>query len=174
MYCDGPVAASSIHEWTELWSWELTPIGIDRIEFTGSGIHSKVRMARVITTPDLLEGTRWVFRLDQIEAPAGKVTDQHRHPGPGIRCLIEGTFNVHQAAESRRDLLPGEPWWENGTDAVIAWGSPQIATRFVRGLIIPAEWETKRTGTPVNDQPRSDTSGARGKWDLFVNQVIEI
>ena len=100
-------------------------------------------MARIITTLHMPAGSQWLLRLDQINAPAGRVADRHQHPGPGIRCLLEGTFNVQQDAESVRDVAPGEAWWETGADTVIAWGSRQMATRFMRGMVLPVECEGK-------------------------------
>ena len=82
-----------------------------------------LRMARVITSLHMPPGSQWLFRLDQINTPAGRIADRHQHPGPGIRCLLEGSFNVQQDAESVRDVAPGDAWWETGSDTVIAWGS---------------------------------------------------
>src|SRR5262245_23603283 len=112
----------------------------------GAGVLSALRMTRVISTLAMPEGTRWLFRLDQITSAAGRIADRHQHPGPGIRCLVEGTFNVQQAAESARDLAPGDAWWETGSDTVVAWGSRQMAARFVRGMVLPPECEGKATG----------------------------
>ena len=95
----------------------------------------------------MLDGTRWVFRLDQITSAAGRIADRHQHPGPGIRCLLEGTFNVQQDAEvEARDLAPGDAWWETGSDTVVAWSSPQMAAKFLRGMVLPAEWEGQGDG----------------------------
>ena len=73
-----------------------------------------LRMQRAVANFSMLKDTHWLFRLDRITTAAGRVADRHQHPGPGIRCLVEGTFNVHQACESYRDLAPGDPWWEEG------------------------------------------------------------
>lgn len=54
---------------------------------------------------------------------------------------------VAQDIESARDLGPGDAWWETGSDTVIAWSSPQMAAKFLRGMVLPVEWEGKVTGT---------------------------
>src|SRR5215475_338229 len=95
--------------------------------------------------------------------------DCHQHPGPGIRCLLKGTFNVQQDAESHRDLLPGDPWWETGSDTVVAWSSKQMAARFLRGMVLPVEWEGKVTGTWLSGQ-----TPPRGTWKLYLDQVITL
>ncbi len=135
----------------------------------GTGVLSSLRMSRVITSLAMLEGTRWLFRLDQITSAAGRIADRHQHPGPGIRCLLEGTFNVQQDIESARDLCPGDAWWETGSDTVIAWGSPQMAAKFLRGMVLPVEWEGKVTGTWLSGQVPP-----RGNWKLYVDRVIAV
>jgi hypothetical protein len=115
------------------------------------------------------EGTQWLFRLDQIISAAGRIADRHQHPGPGIRCLLEGTFNVQQDAESIRDAMPGDAWWETGSDTVIAWASPQMAARFLRGMVLPVEWEGNVTGTWLSGQ-----TPARGNWKFYLDRVITV
>jgi hypothetical protein len=119
-YCDAPLALKSNGTWSEVWRWELAaPSALPQLH-DGAGILSRLKMSRVIMTLPMLDGTRWLFRLDQITSAAGRIADRHQHPGPGIRCLLEGTFNVQQAAESAHDLGPGDAWWETGSDTVVA------------------------------------------------------
>ncbi len=171
-YCDGPVALASSGEWSQIWRWDLVPPNLGPLLHDGSGLLSSLRMSRIIATLAMPEGTRWLFRLDQINAPAGRVADRHQHPGPGIRCLIEGTFNVQQDAESARDLLPGDAWWETGSDTVIAWGSRGMATRFLRGMVLPTECEGKPTGTWLSGEAAS--ASARGNWKLYLDRIIAV
>ena len=168
-YCDGPVALKSNGAWSEVWRWELAPPNAAPQLHDGAGVLSRLKMSRVITTLAMLEGTRWLFRLDQITSAAGRIADRHQHPGPGIRCLLEGAFNVQQAAESARDLGPGDPWWETGSDTVIAWGSTQMAAKFLRGMVLPVEWEGKVTGTWL-----SGHLPPPGSWKLHVDRVIAV
>ena len=107
-FCDGALEMRSAGEWSQIWRWDLAPPNAGAALLTGSGVLSSLRMSRIVSTLAVNPGTRWVFRLDEINTPAGRVADRHQHPGPGIRCLLEGTFNVQQAAESARDLMPGD------------------------------------------------------------------
>jgi hypothetical protein len=167
IYCDGPLSFKSAGEWSQVWRWELAlPNAAPRLQ-EGEGVLSSLRMSRVIGSLAMPEGSRWLFRLDQITTGAGRVADRHQHPGPGIRCLLEGTFNVQQDAESHRDLLPGDAWWETGSDTVVAWSSKQMAARFLRGMVLPVEWEGKVTGTWL-----SGHTPPPGNWKLYVDQVI--
>ena len=168
-YCDGPVGMKSAGEWAQVWRWELMPPNAAPALLEGEGVLSILRMSRVIAGFAMAEGTRWLFRLDQITSAAGRVADRHQHPGPGIRCLLEGTFNVQQDAESHRDLAPGDPWWETGSDTVVAWSSRQMAARFLRGMVLPVEWEGKVTGSWLSgNTPRP------GNWKLYLDRIITV
>jgi hypothetical protein len=168
-YCAEPLALTAAGEWSQLWRWELAPPNAAPLLHQGMGVLSSLRMARVISTLAMLGGTRWLLRLDQITSAAGRIADRHQHPGPGIRCLLEGTFNVQQDAESARNLCPGDAWWETGSDTVIAWGSPQMAARFLRGMVLPVEWEGRATGTWL-----SGRTPPPGTWKLYVERVIAV
>jgi hypothetical protein len=169
VYCDAPLALQSAGEWSQIWRWELAPPNTAPSLHEGAGVLSRLRMARVITSLPMLEGTRWLFRLDRIVSGAGRIADRHQHPGPGIRCLLEGAFNVQQDIESARDLGPGDAWWETGSDTVIAWSSPQMAAKFLRGMVLPVEWEGKVTGTWL-----SGKTPPPGNWKLYVDRVIAV
>jgi hypothetical protein len=169
IYCGGPLAMKSAGEWAQVWRWELALPSASPARLEGEGVLSSLRMSRVITSLAMPEGTQWLFRLDQIISAAGRIADRHQHPGPGIRCLLEGTFNVQQDAESGRDFAPGDAWWETGTDTVIAWSSQQMAARFLRGMVLPVEWEGKVTGTWL-----SGHTPPRGNWKLYLDRVIDV
>jgi len=169
VYSDAPLSLISAGEWSQVWRWELAPPNAPPSLHQGTGILSSLRMSRVITSLAMPEGTRWLFRLDRIVTAAGRIADRHQHPGPGIRCLLEGAFNVQQDIESARDLGPGDAWWETGSDTVIAWSSPQMAAKFLRGMVLPVEWEGKVTGTWL-----SGHTPPRGNWKLYVDRVIAV
>ena len=171
-YLDGPVSIAAADSWCQIWRWDLVLPNLEPLLLDGMGVLSSLRMSRIITTFPMPEGSPWLLRLDQINTPAGRIADRHQHPGPGIRCLVEGTFNVQQDAESARDLMPGDAWWETGSDTVIAWGSRQMASRFVRGMVLPTEWEGKATGTWLSGQAAAASS--RGNWQLHVDRIITV
>ncbi len=168
VYCDGAVTLQAADGWSQVWRWELALPNAAPALIEGTGVLSSLRMSQVITHLAMVEGTRWLFRLDQITSAAGRIADRHQHPGPGIRCLLEGTFNAEQAGHSARDLLPGDAWWETGPETVVAWGSRQMAAKFLRGMILPVEWEGKVTGTWL-DAPRRSSN-----WRLLVDKIITL
>jgi hypothetical protein len=168
-YCDEPLGLKSAGVWSELWRWELAPPNAVPLLHDGMGVLSRLCMSRVISTLAMPEGSRWLLRLDRITSAAGRIADRHQHPGPGIRCLLEGSFNVQQDAESMRDARPGDAWWETGSDVVVAWGARQMAAKFLRGLVLPLEWEGRATGTWL-----SGHTPPSGTWKLYVDRVIAL
>jgi hypothetical protein len=171
IYCDEPVSLQSSGGWSQIWRWELALPNTAPAVLDGSGVLSSLRMSQVITHLAMLDGSRWLFRLDQITSAAGRIADRHQHPGPGIRCLLEGTFNAEQAGHSAHNLYPGDAWWETGPDTVVAWGSPQMAAKFLRGMILPTEWEGKVTGTWLSGEAARPRPG---NWRLLVDKVIAV
>jgi hypothetical protein len=170
IHCDGALTLQAAADWSQVWRWELALPNAAPALLEGAGVLSSLRMSRVITHLPMLDKSQWLFRLDQITSAAGRIADRHQHPGPGIRCLLEGTFNV-ESTESERDLMPGDAWYETGPDTVVAWGSRQMPAKFLRGMILPAEWEGKVTGTWLSGEiakPRP------GNWRLLVDKLIVV
>jgi hypothetical protein len=86
----------------------------------------------------------WIVRCDRIDFPLGGVAYLHTHPGPGIRYLLHGEIEI--VTEGRSAFYgPGGAWFETGPDPVYAAASQHHETAFVRVMVLPAEWEGKRT-----------------------------
>ncbi len=86
----------------------------------------------------------WVIRCDRIDFPPGGIAYRHTHPGPGIRYLLHGSLVIETEGHST-SYGPGGTWFESGPDPVLATASQHEPTAFVRALVLPAEWEGKRT-----------------------------
>lgn len=93
---------------------------------------------------DLDPAVRWLMRCDRIDFPPGGVAYTHTHPGPGIRCLLHGSIRIETRGSSH-GYGPLEAWFESGPEPVLAAASEAEETAFVRVLLLPAEWEGKRT-----------------------------
>lgn len=169
MAVEGEMRVSGSLDWSQLFRWECDLPNADATLLAGDGVLSLHRMSRVIGMLDMAPGTEWLFRLDQITAPANRVTDPHKHPGPGIRCMVEGTFNVDQDVESFRAINPGDPWWECGEQPVIAWGSKTMHARFLRGMVLPTE-VLGQTDTIKNKAGQPNKK--RGQHKLLVDQIF--
>ncbi len=107
----------------------------------GPGESEGVLLSRRIEL-DPLAG--WVIRCDRIDFPPGGIAYTHTHPGPGIRYLLHGSLDIETEGRST-SYRPGGTWFESGPDPVLATASQHEPTAFVRALILPAEWEGKRT-----------------------------
>jgi hypothetical protein len=86
----------------------------------------------------------WIARCDRVDFPKGGVAYTHTHPGPGIRYLLHGEIEIRSDGRSAF-YGPGAAWFESGPDPVFAAASTHAETAFVRVLLLPAEWEGKRT-----------------------------
>lgn len=84
------------------------------------------------------------MRCDRIDFPPGGIAHLHTHPGPGIRCQLFGRLTVTTSGRTMTyERL--EPWFESGPDPVLAVADAEVASAFVRVLILPLEWEGKRS-----------------------------
>jgi len=104
--------------------------------------------------------TDWLVRCDRIDFPLGGIAHRHVHPGPGIRYLLRGEIAI-ETRERSSFYGPGGAWFESGPDPVVARASAHLETSFVRVLLLPVEWEGKRTIRylePVDDGPARQTA----------------
>ncbi len=121
-------------ERARLWRWELvrTPVTDDGVA-SGPGVKSSLLLRSDI---ELDPTSEYLMRCDRVDFPPGGIAYTHTHSGPGIRCLLRGKIeiSVNEEAFSRQ---PGEPWFERGTDPVLALASSDEPTSFVRAMILP-------------------------------------
>jgi hypothetical protein len=115
-----------------LWRFELSDPGQPVIELKSAGLRSTPMLG--VALDSLPEGDL-LWRGDSVAFPPGGCAYLHRHKGPGIRCLIEGTLRIDTNGESHNYKI-GDPWYENGSSPVFAQAGER-ATRFVRVLILP-------------------------------------
>lgn len=102
-----------------------------------------------------------LIRCDRVDFPPGGVAYLHTHPGPGIRCLLHGSLRIDAEGESRT-YGPFGAWFEDADYPVLATVSDTEETSFVRALLLPREWEGKRTIRYLNpeDEERPKTQRA--------------
>lgn len=87
---------------------------------------------------------KWLVRCDRVDFPAGGVAHLHTHPGPGLRVLLRGRIRIETQGQTH-EYRPFEWWYETGPDPVFAAASGEEETAFVRVLVLPREWEGRRT-----------------------------
>jgi hypothetical protein len=89
--------------------------------------------------------TEWLVRCDRVDFPPGGVAYRHVHPGPGIRRLLHGSLRIEGPDRHARTYGAGEAWFEGADYPVLATASDTEETAFVRVMLLPREWEGKRT-----------------------------
>jgi quercetin dioxygenase-like cupin family protein len=112
-------------------AWELAP---------GESAPAALLAHAVVLDTD----TSWIARCDRIDFPPGGIAYTHTHPGPGIRFLLEGTLTIRSEGETT-EYAAGEAWYESGPEPVHATAAVDRDSAFVRVLLLPEEWEGKRT-----------------------------
>jgi hypothetical protein len=125
--------------------------------------------AKLSAPVELEPSLRWLMRCDRVDFPPGGVAYLHTHPGPGIRCLLTGSIRIETAGESRT-YGPFEAWFEPGPEPVFAATSDAGETAFVRVMLLPGEWEGKRTIRYVD--PADDEKPKLQKATVFFDEPI--
>jgi quercetin dioxygenase-like cupin family protein len=139
--------------------WELEPDGPDP---------SDALLSRPVT---LDRAASWIVRCDRIDFPPNGVAYRHTHPGPGIRCLLHGRLEIE--TEGRSTVYgPGGAWFESGPDPVLATAGEEGETAFVRVLLLPAEWEGKRTIRYVD--PADEEKPKRQRPTVFFDRAVAL
>ncbi len=113
----------------------------------------------------------WLMRCDRVDFPSGAIAYTHCHPGPGIRFVLFGAITIE--TQGRIDTHgPFDPWFETGPDPVYAPASETEPTAFVRAMLLPRQWEGKRTIRYLipedSDKPRLQTA------QIYFDQPIEL
>ena len=136
-------------------------------ELDGGGADDALLAAEV----ELDDRTEWLMRCDRVDFPPGGVAYRHTHPGPGIRCLLSGSMRIESGGEAH-EFGPFEPWYESGPEPVLATASSEEETAFVRVMLLPREWEGKRTIRYVD--PADEEKPKLQRATVFFDQPIEL
>jgi quercetin dioxygenase-like cupin family protein len=110
-----------------------------------------------------------IVRCDRIDFPPGGVAYRHTHPGAGIRRLLFGTIRITTDGNVT-DYGAGGAWFESGPSPVHAAASATQDSAFVRVMVLPAEWEGKRTISYVDpaDAEKPKLQRARVYFDSVI------
>jgi len=113
----------------------------------------------------------WIARCDRIDFPPGGIAYMHTHPGPGIRYLLHGELQIRTLGKVAV-YGPGGIWFEQADDPILATASPEVETAFVRVLLLPAEWEGKRTIRYVD--PLDEEKPKLQRPTVFFDHALEL
>src|SRR5438034_3366015 len=136
-------------------------------ELSEYGAEGALLSAEVALEPE----DEWLMRCDRVDFPPGGVAHRHTHPGPGIRCLLHGSIRIESGGEVH-EFGPFEPWFESGPEPVLATTSSNEETAFVRVMLLPREWEGKRTIRYVD--PADEDKPKLQRATIFFDEPIEL
>jgi quercetin dioxygenase-like cupin family protein len=127
--------------------------------------------AKLSAEVELDPATEWLMRCDRVDFPPGGVAYRHTHPGPGIRYLLFGSLRIEAGGETN-DYRPGDAWFESGPEPVLATAAESDDTAFVRVLLLPREWEGRRTIRYVD--PADEEKPKLQRATVFFDQPIAL
>ena len=134
---------------------------------TGDGVESRMTLDAALALDDA-EG--YLMRCDKVELPPGGIAYAHTHQGGGIRCLLDGGFNV-AVDGATKVIAPFEAWFEAGPDPVHAWAPDDKPGCFSRVMILPRRLKGLSSIRYVNaedaDKPKLQ------KYTIFCDAFID-
>ncbi len=113
----------------------------------------------------------WLVRCDRIDFPPGGIAYRHTHPGAGIRRLLFGSIRI-DGPDHVADYGPGGAWFEGFDYPVLATASESEPSAFVRVMVLPREWEGKRTISYVD--PADEEKPKLQKPTVFFDRAIDL
>lgn len=146
----------------------------DHVVYDVAADHAIVGAARVSGHALVWELTErpagdWLLRCDRVDFPPGGIAYLHTHPGPGLRVLLFGRIRIETQGTSH-EYGPFDWWYETGPDPVYAAASLDVDTAFVRVLVLPCEWEGKRTIRYVD--PADDEKPKLQRARIYLEQRL--
>jgi quercetin dioxygenase-like cupin family protein len=127
--------------------------------------------AKLAAEVELDRDTEWLMRCDRIEFPPGGVAYRHVHPGPGIRYLLYGCLKIEAPSHTEK-YGPGDAWFEGADYPVTATAADTLETAFVRVLLLPREWEGRRTVRYLD--PADEARPKLQRATVYLEQPIEL
>ena len=148
-FSEEQIAAHAKGTGATLWRWELCDPRQPPPAISHPSVSSHTKLTAPLTT--LADG-ELIWRGDSVAFPPGGCAYLHRHQGPGIRCLIEGSLRIDTAGQSHTHEI-GDAWFESGPAPVFAQAGNK-ATRFIRVMILPRALIGKSSIQYVNEEDK--------------------
>jgi hypothetical protein len=149
-----------------LWRWEIVSAGSLAEPLAGRG---HLKLSHFIE-PDRI-ADELLLRLDSVAFPPGGCAFLHTHRGPGTRCLREGTIRIDTEGRSS-SYASGGPWFETGPEPVFAQADGQIASRFIRAMVLPRSLMGTSSIRYVNEEDQAKPKSQ--SYRVFDEGGIEI
>ena len=150
LYGEDLITAHAEGTGVTMWRFELSGPGQPAVKSTKPGVAS---LTKLVAPLEALPDGDLLWRGDSVAFPAGGCAYLHRHQGPGIRCLIEGSLRIDTAGRSHAYEI-GDAWFESGPEPVFAQAGNRPA-RFIRMLILPRALIGKSSIQYVNEEDKA-------------------
>ncbi len=150
LFGEDMITAHAQESGATLWRWELSDPRQPVAKSPGTSANSWPKLAAPL---ERLPDGDLLWRGDSVAFPAGGCAYLHRHQGPGIRCLIEGSLRVDTAGQSHTHGI-GDAWFESGPEPVFAQAGDRPA-RFIRVMILPRALIGKSSIQYVNEDDKA-------------------
>jgi len=160
----GVCVARAVADRTRLWRWELVPAngGQRALEST----HPSLKASNAVS---LKSEEEYLMRCDRVDFPPGGIAYTHTHAGPGTRCLLRGELRV-TVQQKTIVARPDDPWFERGSDPVLASASAYGLTSFVRTMILPRSYRGRSSIRYV--KPEDTDKPKLQEYTRFVEEDI--
>jgi hypothetical protein len=120
---------------------------------------------------DLDPAGEHLIRCDRVDFPPGGEALLHTHQGPGIRCLLFGTFRVETDGHVL-ELDTYGPWFETGPSPVYAQAGPDAPAAFARVMVLPRRLLGQSSIRYVRDEDRDRPKSQR--YTVFVDEPLQL
>jgi hypothetical protein len=165
LFGEDMIAAHADVTGATLWRWELSDPGQPVAKTGRPGVISHTKLTASLTA---LPDGELIWRGDSVAFPPGGCAYLHRHQGPGIRCLIEGSLRIDTAGQSQTHEI-GDAWFESGPAPVFAQAGSR-PTRFIRVMILPRALIGKSSIQYVNEEDKAKTKTQQ--YRVFVDAPL--
>ena len=155
LVADGALSITVGDEGATLWRFELAPAGAAGEPLGGRG---HVKLSHAVQCERIAD--ELLLRLDSVAFPAGGAALLHTHQGPGIRCLKEGAVRIDTEGQSA-SYAPGGAWFEGGPEPVFAQADGEIASRFIRAMVLPRALMGASSIRYVNEEDKDKPKSQR-------------
>ncbi len=149
-----------------VWRWEVRPADAEANVYAH---RTTLRLAGRIDPAAIAD--ELLIRLDSVAFPPGGMALLHTHQGPGIRCLREGEIRIDTEGRSS-SYGPGGAWFESGPAPVFAQASMDVASRFIRAMVLPRALLGASSIRYVNDEDRDKPKSQT--YRVFAERPIEL
>ena len=149
-----------------LWRWEIAAAQSATESIDGRG---HLKLSHSIEPGRIAD--ELLLRLDSVAFPPGGCAFLHNHRGPGTRCLKEGAIRIDTEGRSS-SYAPGGAWFEAGPEPVFAQADGQIASRFIRAMVLPRSLMGTSSIRYVNEEDQAKPKSQ--SYRVFDEGGIEI